>query len=104
MRCLSAAAFAVTLAAASTLRADLSADQTPFNSFRAIWLARFDYSSAASIATAMQNSKNLGITDVVFQVRGNANAYYNSAYEHREMASYDPLQTAITEAHNRGLK
>ncbi|HEV8293616.1 MAG TPA: family 10 glycosylhydrolase, partial [Tepidisphaeraceae bacterium] len=56
------------------------------------------------IATAMQNSKNLGITDVVFQVRGNANAYYNSAYEHREMASYDPLQTAITEAHNRGLK
>jgi uncharacterized lipoprotein YddW (UPF0748 family) len=102
---LAAAAFSIALAAASsTLFADLSADQTPFNSFRAIWLDRFDYSSAASIATAMANSKNLGITDVIFQVRGNANAYYNSAYEHREMASYDPLATAITEAHSRGLK
>ncbi|HEV8606104.1 MAG TPA: family 10 glycosylhydrolase [Tepidisphaeraceae bacterium] len=104
-RLAAAAAFSIALAAATPiLRADLSADQTPFHSFRAIWLDRFDYSSAASIATAMQNSKNLGITDVIFQVRGNANAYYNSAYEHREMASYDPLQTAITEAHNRGLK
>src|SRR5215204_6559942 len=52
----------------------------------------------------MQRAQTLGITDMIFQVRGQADAYYNSAYEHRQLASFDPLQVAVTEAHSRGIK
>ena len=48
--------------AISPLWADLSADQTPFSSYRGMWLDRFDYSSAASITTAMSRAQALGIT------------------------------------------
>ena len=76
-----------------------------------MWLDRFDYSSAANIATAMTRAQALGITDMMFQVRGQADAYYflNEGVETLPpgkgiSASYDPLQIAITEAHNRGIK
>lgn len=79
-----------------------------FSDFRAIFVNRFEYNSnTASINAIMQNAVDLGMTDVMFQVRGRADAFYDSAFE--PMASniptgFDPLQTAIDAAHSRGLK
>src|SRR5688572_13743732 len=72
-------AAAIGLAWGHTASADLTADQTPFHTYRGIWVDRFDYSvanAASSIRTLMTNSAALGITDVMFQVRGQADAYY----------------------------
>jgi uncharacterized lipoprotein YddW (UPF0748 family) len=106
------AAGASLLAGAGRARADLTADQTPFNAYRGIWVDRFDYSVAnapSSIAGVMANAKALGFTDVVFQVRGQADAYYwnNGNLEVRASgvtATNDPLAIAIAEGHARGLR
>ncbi len=80
-----------------------------FGDFRALWVSRFEYnmSGPAGVQQVMANAASMGITDVVFQVRGTADAYYNSNYEprsHRLQGSWDPLQTAITAAHAHGMK
>jgi uncharacterized lipoprotein YddW (UPF0748 family) len=93
-------------------QADLTADQTPFNSYRGIWVDRFDYSvtnASSSIRTIMTNAAALGVTDVMFQVRGQADAYYwnNNGLEVRAngvTATNDPLAIAISEAHQRGIR
>ena len=79
-----------------------------FSDFRAMFVNRFEYAkNSASINAIMQQAADLGITDVMFQVRGRADAFYNSAFEPRDPnipAGFDPLQTAIDAAHSRGLK
>lgn len=97
------------LAVVGSARADLTADQTPFHSFRGLWADRFDYSSTATIQTLFQRAQALGVTDVVFQVRGQADAYYNNnggleVKASGVSASYDPLGIAVTEGHARGIK
>jgi uncharacterized lipoprotein YddW (UPF0748 family) len=55
----------------------------------------------------INNAADMGITDVFFQVRGRADAFYNSNFEPRNAgvpANFDPLQTAINAAHARGVK
>lgn len=85
-----------------------SSAQAEFGDFRALFVNRFEYASTtASINAIMQNAADLGITDVMFQVRGRADAFYNSAFEPRASgvpAGFDPLQVAITAAHSRGMK
>lgn len=90
-------------------RGDLVADQTPFHSYRGWWVDRFDYSNATDIRTMMNRAQQLGITDVMFQVRGQADAYYwlNDNVEVRASgisSTYDPLGIAIAEGHSRGIK
>ena len=49
----------------------------------------------------------MGITDLIFQVRGKADAYYDSNFEPRSerlSGSWDPLQTAVDAAHANGIK
>lgn len=79
-----------------------------FSDFRALFVNRFEYSSStASINNIMQNAADLGVTDVMFQVRGRGDAYYNSAFEPKAGSvpgGFDPLQTAIDAAHSRGIK
>jgi uncharacterized lipoprotein YddW (UPF0748 family) len=80
-----------------------------FEDFRAVWVSRFDYtpSSTSSINTVMSSAASMGITDVLFQVRGRADAFYNgSIYEPKATAagSLDSLQVAIDAAHANGLK
>ncbi len=80
-----------------------------FADFRGMWVSRFEYSGSnpASVQQVMANAASLGVTDVLFQVRGLADAYYDSAFEPRAQglsASFDPLQTAIDAAHANGLK
>ncbi|MFV2068990.1 MAG: glycoside hydrolase family 10 protein [Pirellulales bacterium] len=80
-----------------------------FNEFRGLWVTRWDYSSgnASTIETIMDNAASLGITDVLFQVRGRSDAYYDSQVEPRAEAlsgDWDPLDVAIDAAHERGMK
>jgi uncharacterized lipoprotein YddW (UPF0748 family) len=79
-----------------------------FGDYRALFVNRFEYSfNASSINTIFQNAVDLGITDVMFQVRGRGDAFYNSNFEPRAnglSTSFDPLQTAIDAAHSRGIK
>ena len=79
-----------------------------FSDFRALFVNRFEYAkSSASINAIMQQAADLGITDVMFQVRGRADAFYDSAFEPKAdnvPAGFDPLQTAVDAAHSRGLK
>ena len=70
-----------------------------------MWVSRFEYSqNTNSISTIMANAQSLGITDVFFQVRGQADAYYNSAFEVRTNNNFDSLGAAITQASSRGIK
>ncbi|MEW6235275.1 MAG: family 10 glycosylhydrolase [Candidatus Omnitrophota bacterium] len=83
---------------------------------RAIWVTRWDYKNADEIAAVMENAKNLGASDVLFQVRGNAAVSYPSKIEPWAWEltgttpanlgvdpGWDPLQTAIEEAQKRKL-
>jgi len=83
---------------------------------RAIWATRWDYKNAEDVAAIMENAKNLGASDVLFQVRGNAAVSYPSKIEPWAWEltgntpanlgvdpGWDPLQTAIVEAQKRKL-
>ena len=80
-----------------------------FADFRALWVDRFDYRNLgpSGVQQIVNDAASMGITDLVFQVRGQGDAYYNSAFEPRAQAlsgSWDPLQTAIDAAHAQGIK
>ena len=76
---------------------------------RAIWVTRFDYKTPEQVATVMQNVADAGFNTVLFQVRGEGVAEYDSrvepwserwGYRH---PGYDPLAVAVDHAHERGL-
>ena len=54
--------------------------------------------STSPSSDAIRRAADLGVTDVMFQVRGRADAFYDSAFEPRAVglpANFDPLQAAI---------
>lgn len=77
---------------------------------RAMWVTRFDYKTRADIASIAENCREAGVTDVLFQVRGNGTAFYRSSYEpwaeqfEYSDPGFDPLATMVEEGHQRGLK
>ncbi len=80
---------------------------------RGIWVNRWAFSSAADVATIMDRCRQAGFNQVYFQVRGIFDAYYNSSLEPwatrlsgtmGQDPGWDPLQTAIEEAHERGME
>ena len=96
---------------ADPARADLTADQTPFHSYRGLWVSRFEYTnSQAGVDSVFANAQALGITDVMFQVRGRADAFYTpkqvggNYFEHRESLSFDALARAVQQGQQRGIK
>jgi len=89
--------------------------QPGFADFRSIFIDRFDYTynspdipaMTSAIHSQMQNAADMGFTDVIWQVRGEADALYNSNVEPHIAGltpGFDPLQVAIDAAHARGLK
>lgn len=82
----------------------------------ALWITRFDYKSRADVAAAIDRAAELGITDVLWQVRGQCDAYYQSSFEPwgeeilkglppgSKDPGFDPLAVAVERAHQRGLK
>ncbi len=101
--------------------------QPPKHEFRGAWIAtvtNLDWPSSPTLGTAVQQSqlvtlldglKNVGINAVIFQVRCESDALYNSSIDPwsywltgqqgtAPSPYYDPLQFAIEQAHSRGLE
>jgi uncharacterized lipoprotein YddW (UPF0748 family) len=76
---------------------------------RAIWVTRFEWSSAAEIRALLANCSTLGFNTVLFQVRGQADAYYKSSIEPwaerlgGRDPGFDPLDVACRESKRLGL-
>lgn len=80
-----------------------------FQAPRAIWVTRWDYKTPQDIQRIMDDVANVGLNTVLFQVRGEGTVMYPSRYEPwaaefgGEHPDFDPLRTAVIEAHARGL-
>ena len=63
-----------------------------------------------SVHALVQRAKENGFTDLMVQVRGRGDAYYNSSLEPRaeplaqQPAAFDPLAMTIGEAHHYGIR
>jgi uncharacterized lipoprotein YddW (UPF0748 family) len=77
---------------------------------RALWVVRHTMTSPDAVRNLVRRAQSNGFTDLVVQVRGRGDAYYNSSLEPRaeELASqpgsFDPLALVVDEAHRAGLK
>jgi uncharacterized lipoprotein YddW (UPF0748 family) len=101
-------ALAATLAAVACSEVQAGSPATS-DDVRAIWVTRFEYQSDAEIRTILRNCADLGFNTVLFQVRGQADAYYASKIEPwsdrlgGKDPGFDPLEVACREAHRLGL-
>jgi len=88
-----------------------------FARVRALWVTRYDFKTRDDIARVMNEAAALGITDVIWQARGQADAFYADALEPwgEEICTkgadglpvppgFDPLAEAVTLAHGAGLR
>jgi uncharacterized lipoprotein YddW (UPF0748 family) len=81
----------------------------PLRPMRAIWVTRFDYRSKRDVIEIFERCDDLQIDTVMFQVRGNATAFYKSSMEPwaeqlgGKDPGFDPLAIALREAHARGM-
>lgn len=80
---------------------------------RALWVTRWDYSTPADVWTIAANAAGAGFNMLLFQVRGNADAFYTPGLEPwaerlsgtlGQNPGWDPLQTAVEAAHAYGLE
>jgi uncharacterized lipoprotein YddW (UPF0748 family) len=77
---------------------------------RAIWVTRFEWKSEPEIRAILRNCAALGFNTVLFQVRGEADAYYRSEIEPWAQRlggsdpGFDPLDVACREARRLGLR
>ncbi len=106
---------------------DLAHAPAPLREFRGVWVAtvnNMDWPSRQNLSTADQQRELIGILDraaalrmnaIVFQVRPEADALYQSDYEpwsryltgrqgRAPSPLWDPLAFAVEEAHRRGLE
>jgi len=83
---------------------------TPRPETRALWVKRTTIVSPEAVRALVMRAKENGFTDLVVQVRGRGDAYYDSRIEPRsedlagQPASFDPLALTIDEAHRLGIK
>ncbi len=83
---------------------------TPQTETRALWVVRHTMVSPESVRELVRRAKENGFTDLVVQVRGRGDAYYDSHIEPRaedlarQPPSFDPLALTIDEAHRVGVK
>ena len=80
---------------------------------RAVWVTRFAYNSVTDVKGIIDRAAAAGFNVVYFQIRGNGDAYYKSALSPwakkltgtlGKDPGWDPLQTAIDEAHAKGIQ
>jgi uncharacterized lipoprotein YddW (UPF0748 family) len=77
---------------------------------RALWVVRTTMETPESVRELVQRAKENGFTDLIVQVRGRGDAYYDSSIEPRaealtrQPAGFDPLAMTIDEAHRNGIK
>ncbi len=86
---------------------------TPMAEARALWVPRWSYSNEADVKAIVAKAAQANFNMLFFQVRGQADAYYQSQYEPwadrlsgtlGQDPGWDPLETAIGEAHAAGLQ
>lgn len=76
----------------------------------AIWITRWDYRTEDDLRAIAKNCQEIGVDTLLFQVRGNATAFYRSSFEpwaeqfDYKDPGFDPLATMLREAHARGLR
>jgi uncharacterized lipoprotein YddW (UPF0748 family) len=77
---------------------------------RGLWVVRTTMETPESVRALVQRARDNGFTDLLVQVRGRGDAYYESSLEpraeplSRQPASFDPLAMTISEAHQYGIK
>jgi uncharacterized lipoprotein YddW (UPF0748 family) len=77
---------------------------------RAIWVTRYDYKTEQDVRQIVRNCADAGFNAILFQVRGNGTAFYNSELEpwaeqfHFKNPGYDPLAVACDEAHAHNIQ
>lgn len=79
---------------------------------KAIWVTRFDYKTREDVELIVANCVDAGFNTIVFQVRGNATAFYASPFEPWAIElegqepggapGFDPLAVAVEEARAAG--
>ena len=76
--------------------------------FRALWIVRNSIIDRAEIDKALQFAKDHNFNHVFIQVRGRADALYNSQFVVRspliDNSKFDPLEYAIQRGHGLNLK
>lgn len=84
--------------------------EIPSREVRALWVVRDTMTSPESVLEMVRRAKENGFTDLIVQVRGRGDAYYNSRLEPRaedlsgQPGNFDPLALVIDEAHLVGVK
>lgn len=75
---------------------------------RFLWVKRYDFRSAEDVARIVSRAAALRFTDLVWQVRGQADAFYRSELEVRGEeiggTDFDPLAAALGGAGKTGLR
>ncbi len=80
---------------------------------RALWITRWDYRTPDDIRIIADKAANANFNALLFQVRGNGDAFYASRLEPwaerlsgrlGQDPGWDPLRVAVDEAHARGLE
>ena len=77
---------------------------------RAVWITRWDYRTADDVRELVRNCDEAGFNTLLFQVRGNATAFYRSSFEPwaaelgGQDPGFDPLALAVELAHARGME
>jgi uncharacterized lipoprotein YddW (UPF0748 family) len=91
------------------LAAEAHPTPAPVSEVRAIWVTRFEYQTESDVKAILLNCASLGFNTVLFQVRGQADAYYRSRLEPwaerlgGRDPGFDPLEAACREARKLGL-
>ncbi|MDP6539237.1 MAG: family 10 glycosylhydrolase [Planctomycetota bacterium] len=76
---------------------------------RAIWITRWDYRTRDDVERIVEHCADAGFDTLLFQVRGNATAFYRSSLEPwaEQLGwadpGFDPMATAIAAARRRGV-
>jgi uncharacterized lipoprotein YddW (UPF0748 family) len=84
--------------------------ETETRETRALWVKRTTMVTPESVRELVRRAKEGSFTDLIVQVRGRGDAYYESSIEPRaealirQPADFDPLALAIEEAHREGIK
>lgn len=80
---------------------------------RAVWATRFAYNTQADVESIIDKAAAAGFNVIYFQIRGNGDAYYQSALAPwakkltgtlGQSPGWDPLQVAINRARLRGIQ
>jgi uncharacterized lipoprotein YddW (UPF0748 family) len=77
---------------------------------RAVWFHRWEWNNRQDIEDEIANIDDCNMNAVLFQIRGQGDAFYISEHEPwshlvgDEYPGYDPLAVAIYEAHKKGLE